>query len=98
MDTILEAPGDFIRNELERRGWGQDDLARIIGRPAPRINELIRGKIGISPELAIELAAALGGTAEEWLQREFSPCPILAMLPTKRIHRLSALFLVLVFR
>ena len=28
-------PGDLIRRELEYRGWTQDDLAQIMGRPAP---------------------------------------------------------------
>lgn len=64
------SPGDFIRAELNRRGWGQDDLARILDRPASRVNELVQGKLMLSPELAIALAAALGGAAEEWLERE----------------------------
>lgn len=66
----LDFPGEAIRRELERRGWGQDDLAKIINRPPPRITGLIQGKIAISPEIAAELSAALGGTAEEWLRRE----------------------------
>ena len=74
-DTINEPketppPGDYIRAELKRRGWGQDDLARILDRPTSRVNELIQGKLTLSPELAIALAAALGGTAEKWLERE----------------------------
>lgn len=64
------SPGKYIREELKRRGWGQADLALIMGRPTQRINELVLGKAGVSPEVAVELAAALGGTAEEWLQRE----------------------------
>ena len=62
--------GDCIREELARKGWGQDDLACVLGRPASRVNELIQGKLAISPEIAVALAAALGGTPEEWLQRE----------------------------
>src|SRR5687768_2140966 len=64
------SPGDHIRTELKRRGWGQDDLARVLGRPTSRVNELVQGKASVSPELAVALAAALGGTAEEWLQRD----------------------------
>jgi HTH-type transcriptional regulator / antitoxin HigA len=67
---MLETPGEAIRRELDRRGWGQDDLAKIINRPAPRITGLIQGKIAVSPEIAAELSAAIGGTAEEWLRRE----------------------------
>jgi len=64
------SPGEYIREELKKRGWGQGDLATILGRPAQRVNELLQGKLGVSPELAIELSAAFGGTAEEWLARE----------------------------
>jgi HTH-type transcriptional regulator / antitoxin HigA len=68
----MNSPGDYIREELTRRGWGQGDLALIMGRPVQRINELVLGKTTVSPELAVELAAALGGTAEDWLSREAS--------------------------
>lgn len=66
----MKTPGDYIREELVARGWGQDDLARIIGKPKPRVNELIQGRLAISPEIATSLSAALGGTPEEWLNRE----------------------------
>lgn len=45
-------------------------MAIILNRPVQRISELVLGKLGLSPELAVELAAALGGTAEEWLLRD----------------------------
>lgn len=66
----MNSPGDYVRDELKRRGWGQNDLAAIIGRPVQRISELVLGKLAVSPEWAIDLATALGGTPEEWLQRE----------------------------
>jgi HTH-type transcriptional regulator/antitoxin HigA len=53
-------PGDFIRRELEARGWTQDDLATIMGRPLQAINELIGGKKQITPETALGLAKAFG--------------------------------------
>lgn len=63
-------PGDFIRTELKKRGWTQEDLARVIDRPIGRVNEIIQGKQGISPEIAIALAAVFGTTPEVWLERE----------------------------
>jgi len=68
----MTSPGEFIREELNRRGWEQKDLALVLGRPVQRVNEMILGKIGVSPEMAVELSAALGGTAEEWLARDSS--------------------------
>src|SRR4051812_4468060 len=60
-------PGEFIRDELEARGWTQGDLAKIMGRPEPSINLIINDKRGITPETANELAAAFGTSAEFWL-------------------------------
>jgi HTH-type transcriptional regulator / antitoxin HigA len=53
-------PGDFIREELEARGWTQGDLAQIMGRPLRLVNELIAGKKQITPETARGLSKAFG--------------------------------------
>ena len=53
-------PGEFIREELEARGWTQGDLAQIMGRPLRLVNELIAGKKQITPETAHGLAKAFG--------------------------------------
>jgi HTH-type transcriptional regulator / antitoxin HigA len=64
------APGEFIREELEARGWTQSDLARILGRPLAAVNQIIQGKRAITPRTARELAAAFGTSAEMWLNLE----------------------------
>ncbi len=64
------SPGEYIRDELKLRGWTQEDLARVIGRPLPTVNEIIQGKRAVMPEMAIALAQALGIPAEVWVQRE----------------------------
>lgn len=53
-------PGEFIREELETRGWTQGDLAQIMNRPLRLVNELIAGKKQITPETARGLSAAFG--------------------------------------
>lgn len=63
-------PGEFIRDELEERGWTQADLAKIMGRPLPVINLIISGKKSITPETATELASAFGTSPEFWLNLE----------------------------
>lgn len=63
-------PGDFLRKELEARGWTQTDLAEILGRPVSMVNEIIAGKRGISPETARGLAAAFGTSPELWMNLE----------------------------
>ena len=65
-------PGDHIREEIEDRGWTQSDLARIMGRPVQVINELINGRKAITARTARELEAALGPSAELWMNLETS--------------------------
>ena len=60
-------PGEFLRDELEERGWTQDEFARIIGRPAPLVSEIVRGKRGIAPEMARLIGEALGTSAQFWM-------------------------------
>lgn len=64
------APGEFLKEEIDARGWAQIELAEIIGRPARLINEIIAGKRAITPETAIQLGQALGTSAELWLNLE----------------------------
>ena len=44
------APGEFIGDELEARGWSQIELAEIMGRPARLISELVSGKRAVTPK------------------------------------------------
>jgi len=63
-------PGEFLREELEERGWTQADLAEIMGRSPLLVNEIITGKRGITPETARGLAAALDTSPELWMRLE----------------------------
>jgi len=63
-------PGDFIREELDARGWTQSELATIVSRPPQAINEILQGKKAITPDTAAALGAAFGTGAEVWMQRE----------------------------
>jgi HTH-type transcriptional regulator/antitoxin HigA len=53
-------PGEFIREELDARGWTQGDLAQIMDRPLRLINELVAGKKQVTPETARGLSRAFG--------------------------------------
>lgn len=66
----VSSPGRILRRELEARGWTQKDLANIMGRPHQTINGIIQGSKQITPETAIELAKALGTSAELWTSLE----------------------------
>jgi HTH-type transcriptional regulator/antitoxin HigA len=74
MNTTVPAevfpPGEFLRDELESRGWSQVVLAEILARPPRLISEIVSGKRAITPETAKGLAAALGSSAELWMNLE----------------------------
>lgn len=63
-------PGEFLKDELEERGWTQEEFAAIIGRPTTLVNQIVLGKRAITPEAAAEIGAALGVEAEYWLNLE----------------------------
>ena len=61
-------PGEILSEEfLAPLGLTQVALAEHLGVPVQRINELVRGKRGVTPETAWLLAGALGTTAEFWV-------------------------------
>lgn len=70
MPVDTPQPGDFIQQELDSRGWTQRDLADILGRTLAAVNELIRGKRGITPETAVALGQAFETGPEIWMKRE----------------------------
>jgi HTH-type transcriptional regulator / antitoxin HigA len=63
-------PGEFIRDEIEARGWTQTDLAEVLGRPFRLVNEILQGKRAITPETARGLGEAFGTGAELWMNLE----------------------------
>jgi HTH-type transcriptional regulator / antitoxin HigA len=64
------APGEFIGEELESRGWSQVELAEVMDRPARLISELVSGERAITPGNAKGLGAAFGTGAEFWMNLE----------------------------
>ena len=61
-------PGEILREEfLAPLGQTQVALAAHLAVPVQRINELVRGKRGVTPETAWLLAQAFGTTPQFWL-------------------------------
>ena len=68
-DTTAEAfpPGEYLRDELEGRGWTVTELAEIIGRPVLVVSEILDAKKAITADTALSLSEALDTSAELWL-------------------------------
>jgi addiction module HigA family antidote len=48
------------------------DGAKILGVTRPALNNVVKGKSGISPEMAIRLTKAFGSTPETWLRMQLA--------------------------
>lgn len=65
---ISTHPGRILLQEfLEPCGLSQAELARDLAIPLNRVNELVRGKRGITPETALLLAEYFKNSAEFWM-------------------------------
>lgn len=64
----LVHPGAILLNDwMIPRDFSQNGLARRLGVPPRRINEIVLGKRGISADTAIGLAAVFGTTEHYWM-------------------------------
>jgi HTH-type transcriptional regulator/antitoxin HigA len=91
--TEAFAPGDFLKDELEERGWSQVDFAAIIGRDVGLVNGIILGKRGITPKTATAFSKALGTSAEVWLRLDADyRLAKLRMAPSSLVERRSHLY------
>ena len=63
----------MLRREfLDPLGMSQVELAAWIGVSYPRINELIHGKRGVTPDTALRLEQAFGMDAQFWLNLQLA--------------------------
>ena len=87
-NRIPTHPGEILLEEfLKPLGVTQKGFAAHIGVPIQRVNEIVRGKRGVSSETAWLLAAALGTTPEFWMNLQGQHDLALAR-PKKGIKRL----------
>jgi addiction module HigA family antidote len=55
---------------LDTFGLTVTEGARRLGVTRQALNNLVNGRAGISPEMAVRLDKAFGGGAENWLRRQ----------------------------
>ena len=61
-------PGEILMEEfLDPMGISQNRLARAMGVPPRRINEIVHGKRAVTADTALRLARALGTTEQFWM-------------------------------
>jgi addiction module HigA family antidote len=73
METVMPMknpphPGGVVLDEcIEPLGLTITEAAQALGVTRVTLSELVNGRRGISPEMAIRLSKAFGGSAESWL-------------------------------
>jgi antitoxin HigA-1 len=61
-------PGEVLREDFLRpAGLTANALAKALRVPAPRINDIVRERRGITADTAMRLARYFGGDAQSWL-------------------------------
>ena len=74
---------------IEPLGLTVTEAAAALGVTRTTLSELVNGRRGISPEMAVRLSKVFGGSAESWLiqQAQYN----LARVPTDRFKQLRRL-------
>ena len=83
-------PGQILLEDfLKPLGITQVALADHLEIPLQRVNELVRGKRGATPETAWLLAGALGTTPQFWLNLQ-SNHDLVRARPKTKVHQLES--------
>lgn len=62
--------GTILHDCIEPLGLTITDAAQKLGVSRFTLSELVNGKRGISPEMAVRLSQAFGASAESWLAQQ----------------------------
>jgi addiction module HigA family antidote len=61
-------PGEILREDfMKPLGLSANALAKALCVPAPRINDVVRERRGVTADTAMRLARYFGGDARSWL-------------------------------
>jgi addiction module HigA family antidote len=78
-------PGTVVFSEcIEPLGLTITEAAQALGVTRTTLSELVNGKRGISPEMAIRLSQVFGGSAQSWITQQAHYD--LAQIPADRIQ------------
>ena len=64
-------PGRIVRHDcLEPLGLSVTEAAKVLGLTRQALNNVVNEKAGISPEMAIRISKAFGGTPGAWVRMQ----------------------------
>ena len=63
-------PGEMLREDFLADGLSVAGLAEAAGVSRQSVNELLRGRRAVSPEMALRLSRLFGNTPEFWMNAQ----------------------------
>ena len=63
-------PGEGLRDDIKALGLSVTDAAAGLGVTRQHLNNILAGRTGISPDMALRLEQAIGGAADGWLRAQ----------------------------
>ncbi len=63
-------PGELIGDTLDELNISVTEAARGLGITRQQLHNVIAGRSGITPEMAVKLEKAIGSTADTWLRMQ----------------------------
>lgn len=87
-NRIPAHPGEILSEEfLDPLGITQVQLAAHLGTSTNRVNEIVCGKRGVTPEMAWLLAQAFGTTPDFWINLQTN-YDLARARPARSVHRI----------
>jgi len=65
-------PGELIKSDLEELDLSISAAAKGLGITRQQLHNVIAGRAGVTPEMAVRLEKALGSTADTWLRMQMN--------------------------
>jgi addiction module HigA family antidote len=65
-------PGELIGDSLEELGMSISAAAKGLGITRQQLHNLIAGRSGVTPEMAVRFEKALGSSADTWLRMQMN--------------------------
>ncbi len=68
--TVAVHPGEILEEILEQNQITQSDVARRLSMTQSKINEICRGRRGVTPDMAMRLGRLFGQNPLFWLNMQ----------------------------
>jgi antitoxin HigA-1 len=65
-------PGSLIKADIDQLGLSVVAAAKALGISRQQLRSVIASRTGVTPEMAVRLEKALGGTADTWLRMQMN--------------------------